>query len=82
MPFIPHTETDIRQMLEAIGVKSIDELFDEIPADLCIDHLEVPGSESEMSVARIMNECSAMVIRCVLPEAVPISTISRQRFGN
>ena len=31
MPFIPHTEDDVRRMLAAIGVASIDELFDEIP---------------------------------------------------
>ena len=34
MPFIPHTETEVRQMLDAIGVASIDELFDEIPENL------------------------------------------------
>ena len=34
MPFIPHTEDDIRAMLEAIGAADIDALFDEIPAAL------------------------------------------------
>ena len=34
MPFIPHTEDDVKQMLEVIGVDSIDDLFDEIPAAL------------------------------------------------
>ena len=34
MPFIPHTDHDVRQMLQHIGVASIDELFDEIPAEL------------------------------------------------
>lgn len=34
MPFIPHTADDIRAMLAAIGVESIDALFDEIPPDL------------------------------------------------
>jgi glycine dehydrogenase subunit 1 len=31
MPFIPHTEDDVREMLAAIGVKSIDDLFASIP---------------------------------------------------
>jgi glycine dehydrogenase subunit 1 len=32
MPFIPHTQGDIREMLDAIGVDDIEQLFDEIPA--------------------------------------------------
>jgi len=31
MPFVPHTNEDERIMLDAIGVKSIEDLFDEIP---------------------------------------------------
>ena len=34
MPFIPHTEDEIRAMLAAIGVDSIGALFDEIPPEL------------------------------------------------
>jgi glycine dehydrogenase subunit 1 len=37
MPFIPHTEKDTREMLAAIGVDSIEDLFDEIPAELRIN---------------------------------------------
>ena len=29
--FIPHTEEDIRFMLDRIGVKSIDDLYAEVP---------------------------------------------------
>lgn len=57
MPFIPHTENDVREMLDAIGVSSIDDLFDEIPAELRIDGLDkVPEGASEMEVARLMHE--------------------------
>lgn len=57
MPFIPHTEEDTRAMLEAIGIKNIDELFDEIPDELKIDELErVPEGISEMEISRIMQE--------------------------
>ena len=31
MRYLPHTEVEIRQMLERIGVASIDELFKPIP---------------------------------------------------
>ncbi len=55
MPFIPHTEDDIRDMLGAIGVDSIDALFDEIPAELRCGELEaIPTGLPEMEVSRLM----------------------------
>jgi glycine dehydrogenase subunit 1 len=55
MPFIPHTEDDIRDMLGAIGVDSIDALFDEIPAELRCGELEaIPTGLPEMDLARLM----------------------------
>ena len=61
MPFIPHTEKDTREMLAAIRAESIEELFDEIPAALRIDHLHgVPEALSEMEIARLMRERAAM----------------------
>ena len=57
MPFIPHTEEDVRAMLAAIGVDSIDALFDEIPTELRGGSLEgVPEGLNEMQVARLMRE--------------------------
>ena len=57
MPYIPHTPEDIRAMLDRIGVQSIDDLFDEIPAALRIDELAgVPEALSEMDVARLAGE--------------------------
>ncbi|WP_129644937.1 aminomethyl-transferring glycine dehydrogenase subunit GcvPA [Peristeroidobacter agariperforans] len=55
MPFIPHTETEIGEMLAAIGAPSIDALFDEIPAALRIKSLAaIPDALSEMEVGRLM----------------------------
>ena len=34
MPYIPHTDSDIRKMLDTIGVERIEQLFDEIPAEI------------------------------------------------
>ncbi|MDE0224656.1 MAG: aminomethyl-transferring glycine dehydrogenase subunit GcvPA [Gammaproteobacteria bacterium] len=34
MPFIPHTKADVASMLAVVGAADIDELFDEIPANL------------------------------------------------
>ncbi|PZQ16506.1 MAG: aminomethyl-transferring glycine dehydrogenase subunit GcvPA [Rhodanobacter denitrificans] len=60
MPFIPHSEADVRSMLQAIGVGSIEDLFDEIPASLRISALErVPEGLSEMDVTRLMKERAA-----------------------
>ena len=57
MPFIPHTEDDVRAMLAAIGVAKIDDLFDEIPASLRDTALSgVPPGLSEMEVTRLMHE--------------------------
>ena len=40
MPFIPHTEDDVEHMLSAIGVESLDDLFDEIPQELLAAELD------------------------------------------
>jgi glycine dehydrogenase subunit 1 len=48
-------------MLDAIGAKTIDDLFDEIPAELMIDSLDgVPDAMSEMEISRLMRERAAM----------------------
>ena len=61
MPFIPHTDDDTREMLEAIGASGIDELFDEIPAELMIASLDgIPEAMSEMEISRLMRERAAM----------------------
>jgi len=57
MPFIPHTEDDVQAMLVRIGVPSIDQLFDEIPAGLRSGKLTgVPQGMVEMDIARLMTE--------------------------
>jgi glycine dehydrogenase subunit 1 len=60
MAFIPHTDDDVRAMLATIGVESIDDLFDEIPAKLrCGDLAAIPPAISEMEVGRLMSERAA-----------------------
>jgi len=60
MPFIPHTEADIKAMLAETGAKSIEELFAEIPANLRTGKLtRVPEGMSEMEVTRLMQERAA-----------------------
>lgn len=57
MPFIPHTEEDVQHMLDAIGAKTIDDLFDEIPQKLRIGTLErVPAGITEMEISALMQQ--------------------------
>jgi len=57
MPFIPHTDTDVKAMLQSIGVNSIDDLFGEIPERLRAGRLtQVPEGLSEMEVTRLMSQ--------------------------
>lgn len=56
MPFIPHTADDVRAMLAAIGVESIEALFDEIPSGLRVRELSgLPAGMNEMAVRRLMH---------------------------
>lgn len=60
MPFIPHTENDIESMLEYLGIKSIEDLFDEIPAELKNSNLEqVPTRASELEIQQLMRQRAA-----------------------
>src|SRR3569623_436762 len=59
MPFIPHTEREVREMLDAIGVDSVAALFDEIPAALRAGLQEVPAGLPELEVARRMKARAA-----------------------
>jgi len=61
MPFIPHSDADVRDMLQTIGVKRIEDLFDEIPAELKIERLHgVPIGLNEMEVTRLMKQRAAL----------------------
>lgn len=47
MPFIPHTPEDTKAMLDRIGLKTLDDLFDYIPADMQPKSFDVPEGLSE-----------------------------------
>ncbi len=65
MPYIPHTKNDIASMLDAIGANSIEDLFDEIPADLRCGNLDkVPTALTEMEVAQLMQQRATPTATC------------------
>ncbi len=60
MSFIPHTPDDVRTMLDAIGVPTLDALFDEIPPALRVSDLPaLPEGFSEAAISRLMTERAA-----------------------
>ncbi|HMB44471.1 MAG TPA: aminomethyl-transferring glycine dehydrogenase subunit GcvPA [Candidatus Methanoperedens sp.] len=50
MPYIPHTETEIKEMLQKIGVASIDELFADVPKETWYIEKEPFPGKSEREV--------------------------------
>jgi glycine dehydrogenase subunit 1 len=51
MGFAPHTDDDVAGMLEAIGLSSVDDLFDQIPGSVRLDRpLDIPEGVSEMEI--------------------------------
>ena len=59
-PYSPNTEADRRQMLDAIGVDSVDELFADIPAQHRNPSLNLPPPRSEFELQRYTQELAAM----------------------
>jgi len=60
MRYIPHTETDIRDMLSAIGIKEIRELFHSIPEALRLEApLDLPSALPEADLTQALNQLAS-----------------------
>jgi glycine dehydrogenase subunit 1 len=59
MAYGPHTADDRGQMLAALGVESVDALFEDIPPALRPDGLDLPPPETELSLARRLESLAA-----------------------
>ena len=59
-PYSPNTDSDRRQMLDAIGVDSVDELFLDIPEASRNPPLNLAPPKSEMELLRYTEELAAM----------------------
>lgn len=55
--FIPHTQEDIQKMMEAVGIKHLDELYGDIPAEVILqrDYL-IPSEMSEVEIRQHFDE--------------------------
>ncbi len=58
MDFTPHDEKTIAEMLNVIGVSSLEELFQDIPNDLLIEKLSLPSGLSEPDLLRYLQNIS------------------------
>jgi len=53
MSYVPHTEEEKQRMLGALGLETIDDLFESIPAELQLGgRLAVPPPMPELSLRR------------------------------
>jgi glycine dehydrogenase subunit 1 len=60
MRFAPHTDDDVRQMLDRIGLERLDLLFDQIPPSVRLERaLEIPEGVSEMQIAADLRSLAA-----------------------
>jgi len=50
MTYISNTDEERREMLAAIGVEAVDDLFADIPPDLRARSFALPAGRSEMEV--------------------------------
>ncbi|MFQ5472890.1 MAG: aminomethyl-transferring glycine dehydrogenase subunit GcvPA [Dehalococcoidia bacterium] len=62
--YIPNTDDDRREMLDAIGVATVDDLFTDIPPAFRIDGLDLPAALSEVE---LMREMAALADKSVVP---------------
>ncbi|MCH2174867.1 MAG: aminomethyl-transferring glycine dehydrogenase subunit GcvPA [Lentisphaeria bacterium] len=58
MPFVPHTPQDVEEMLEAVNLQSVDDLFEDIPRQFRFENLDLPDGKSEMEVFEYIKRLS------------------------
>ncbi len=60
MRFAPHTDGDVREMLDALALSSLDDLFAQIPSEVRLDRsLKIPLGVSEMELVANMKSFAA-----------------------
>ena len=58
--YFPHTEDDIRAMLERIGVSSMEDLYSDVPEDVIYrDQYDLPDAMSEHEVRKYFDDIAA-----------------------
>ncbi|MBR1401616.1 MAG: aminomethyl-transferring glycine dehydrogenase subunit GcvPA [Prevotella sp.] len=59
--YFPHTEEELQKMLKVVGVKSLDDLFADIPEDVRFKgNYQIPEEMSELEIRELLNELGLM----------------------
>ena len=54
MKYIPHTQADIDQMLQVVGVDTLDDLYGEVPEQLKLKReLDLPSAMSALVASQV-----------------------------
>ena len=57
MTFIPHTANDVETMMDTLGIKNTEQLFDEVPSTIpAADLSAIPKGLNEMDITRLMQQ--------------------------
>src|SRR6187397_1478481 len=59
MPYGPHTADDRARMLGALGLTSVDQLFEDIPVELRASALDLPPAQPELQLAARLQALAA-----------------------
>lgn len=57
--FTPHTDAEKKEMLKAIGVEKIEDLFNDVPASCRFPVLNIPSAMTEMEISAQLQELAA-----------------------
>jgi len=67
MDYIPHTTDDVKEMMQTVGITSLDDLFKDIPEGYRLtESLDMPAALSEQEISAVMSEIGA---RNIIPNA-------------
>lgn len=58
MSYLPHTDQEIRAMLDRLGIKDVGELFHDVPASKRFPPLNLPDGKSQLEVAAMLETMS------------------------
>src|SRR5689334_23776686 len=56
MNYISHSDAERAEMLESLGLQSVEELFEVVPRHVRFPELKLPKALSELEVTRLMTE--------------------------
>ena len=54
--FHPHTKTDREEMLKAVGLQSLEELFSSVPNEFRFPNMDLPPRHTEMEIVEVLQD--------------------------